>query len=74
MTSARFLVEIAAARFLRRRLQSRHFPFLESFKTVPSTPILRLLLDESPNRTEVALMSQKIRLFGAIGPEIDGVR
>lgn len=38
-----------------------------------ATPIPRLALQKSSHRAQVALVSQKVGLFCAFGPELDGV-
>lgn len=43
------------------------------FHAVSSTPVLRLSFEKSADGAEIALVSQEICLFLALGPELDGI-
>lgn len=57
------------------RLFSRqHVSKFDILETIPPAPVLRLSLEKSPDRAEIPLVAEEIRLLFALGPKLDGVR
>jgi hypothetical protein len=58
-----FLSQIFPGLFGKRRI----------FHAISSTPVLGLSFEKSADCAEIALVSQKVCLFLALGPELDGI-